>query len=75
MNSTLRRTRVRLLAGVAGAVALTFLAVAGCSSSSSSSIASSSGSSAPASSSSSPTVPLVVYSAQGYDSASPMNRT
>jgi iron(III) transport system substrate-binding protein len=68
MNSTLRRTRVRLLAGVSGAVALTFLAVAGCSSSSSSTVAASSASSAPASSSSSATVPLVVYSAQGYDS-------
>src|SRR6201996_9621845 len=74
MNSTLRRTRVRLLAGVTGAVALSALAVAGCSSSSSSSTAaaaatSSSASSASASSSSSAVVPLVVYSAQGYDSA------
>jgi iron(III) transport system substrate-binding protein len=67
MNSTLRRTRVRLLAGLSGAVALSVLAVAGCSSSSSSSAASSA-SSASASSSSSGTVPLVVYSAQGYDS-------
>ena len=74
MNSTLRRTRVRLLAGVSGAVALSVLAVAGCSSSSSSSTSAA----APASSSSSPAaaaasaaaaVPLVVYSAQGYDSA------
>ena len=32
MNRTLRRTRVRLLAGVSGAVALSVLAVAGCSS-------------------------------------------
>jgi len=31
VNSTLRRTRVRLLAGVSGAVALSVLAVAGCS--------------------------------------------
>jgi iron(III) transport system substrate-binding protein len=74
MNSTLRRTRVRLLAGVTGAVALSALAVAGCSSSSSSSTAAAaatSSSSAPAASaaaSGSP-VPLVVYSAQGYDSA------
>src|SRR6202007_2042057 len=46
------------------------LAVAGCSSSSSSSSASAaSSSSASASSSSSAVVPLVVYSAQGYDSA------
>jgi iron(III) transport system substrate-binding protein len=74
MNCTLRRTRVRLLAGVSGAVTLSVLAVAGCSSSSSSSTAatsaSSSGtsasSSAPASSSAA-AVPLVVYSAQGYD--------
>jgi len=72
MNSTLRRTRVRLLAGVAGAVALSVLMVTACSSSSSSSSssgASSSASSASASSSSSGPVPLVVYSAQGYDSA------
>jgi iron(III) transport system substrate-binding protein len=75
MNSTLRRTRVRLLAGVSGAVALSVLAVAGCSSSSSSTAATSwTSSAAPASSSasasaSSSAVPLVVYSAQGYDSA------
>jgi iron(III) transport system substrate-binding protein len=77
MNSTLRRTRVRLLAGVSGAVALSVLAVAGCSSSSSSSStaaaatsSSSSASSTSASASSSAAaVPLVVYSAQGYDSA------
>jgi iron(III) transport system substrate-binding protein len=74
MNSMLRRTRVRLLAGVSGAVALSVLAVAGCSSGSSSSAtaaatsSSSATSSAPASSSAAP-VPLVVYSAQGYDSA------
>jgi iron(III) transport system substrate-binding protein len=52
-----------MLAGLSGALAVTVLAVAGCSSSSSSSTAAS------GSSSSSPTVPLVVYSAQGYDSA------
>jgi len=71
MNSTFRRTRLRLLAGVSGAVALSVLAVAGCSSSSSSTSAasSSSGSSASASSSSSGVVPLVVYAAEGYDSA------
>jgi iron(III) transport system substrate-binding protein len=79
MNSTPRRTRVRLLAGVSGAVALSLLAVAGCSSSSSSSTsaaapASSSSSAAASSASASasatgPAVPLVVYSAQGYDSA------
>ncbi|MGD0702566.1 MAG: extracellular solute-binding protein [Trebonia sp.] len=75
MNRTHPRTRLRLLAGVSGAVALSVLAVAGCSSSSSSSAsapssspaasASSSGSSAAAAA----TVPLVLYSAQGYDSA------
>ena len=74
MNSTLRRTHVRLLAGVSGAVALSVLAVAGCSSSSSSSTAATSSTSSAASSSASasssaPAVPLVVYSAQGYDSA------
>ena len=73
MNSTLRRTRVRLLAGLSGAVALSVLAVAGCSSSSSSSttpVAATSSSPASASASSSAAaVPLVVYSAQGYDSA------
>lgn len=81
MNSTFRRTRLRLIVGVTGAVALCVLTAAGCSSSASSS---SSSSSAPASSSaasspaapaasaaasSSAVVPLVVYSAQGYDSA------
>jgi iron(III) transport system substrate-binding protein len=77
MNSTLWRTRVRLLAGVSGAVALSVLAVAGCSSSSSSSTAATSttssaaaaASSSASSSSSASAVPLVVYSAQGYDSA------
>jgi len=74
MNSTLWRTRVRLLAGVSGAVALSVLAVAGCSSSSSSSTAATSTTSSAAASSSSSSasssgsaVPLVVYSAQGYD--------
>ena len=73
MNRSYRRTHLRLLAGVSGAVAVTLLAVAGCSSSSSSSssaaaASSSSASSSPAaSSSSSAVVPLVVYSAQGYD--------
>ena len=73
MNSTLRRTRVRLLAGLSGAVALSVLAVAGCSSSSSSSTTPvAATSSSPASGSASAAaaaVPLVVYSAQGYDSA------
>jgi iron(III) transport system substrate-binding protein len=77
MNSTVRRTRVRLIAGLSGAVALSVLAVAGCSSSSSSSSpaagSSSSASSAAAvsasASASTPVVPLVVYSAQGYDKA------
>ncbi|HEX3714644.1 MAG TPA: extracellular solute-binding protein [Trebonia sp.] len=77
MNSTLRRTRLRLLTGISGAVALSVLAVAGCSSSSSSSSSPSSAasgtSSSPAAasqaaaSSSGAVVPLVVYSAQGYD--------
>jgi iron(III) transport system substrate-binding protein len=76
MNSTLRRTRLRLLTGISGAVALSVLAVAGCSSSpsSSSSSAASAASSSPAAaasaaaaSSSGAVVPLVVYSAQGYD--------
>jgi iron(III) transport system substrate-binding protein len=80
MNRTHQRTRLRLLAGVSGAVALSVLAVAGCSSSSSSASSSpaastsSSGAasaSAPASASAAAaaTVPLVLYSAQGYDSA------
>lgn len=76
MNRSHRRTRLRLLTGVCGAVAVTLLAVAGCSSSSSSSsssaaAAASSSPAAAASSaaSSSAKVPLVVYSAQGYDSA------
>ncbi len=71
MNPTHRRTRVRLLAGLSGTVALSVLAAAGCSSSSPSSSAGATTSSPAASSSSSatPVVPLVVYSAQGYDSA------
>ncbi|HET9081545.1 MAG TPA: extracellular solute-binding protein [Trebonia sp.] len=72
MNSTARRTRVRLIAGLSGAVALSVLAVAGCSSSSSSSSASAPASAAAATSASSSAtakVPLVVYSAQGYDKA------
>jgi iron(III) transport system substrate-binding protein len=73
---------LRLLAGASGAVALSVLAVAGCSSSSSSSPASVASSSSPATASASSTaaaaassspaaatVPLVLYSAQGYDSA------
>ena len=80
MNRTHRRTRLRLLAGVSGAVALSVVAVAGCSSSSSSSTsaaaapssaAASSSAAAPVTSASSSAaaavVPLVVYSAQGYD--------
>jgi iron(III) transport system substrate-binding protein len=64
MNGTNRRTRVRLLAGLAGAITATVLA-AGCSAGSSSSSASTtSGTSAGSSK-----VPLVVYSAQGYDKA------
>ncbi len=75
MNSSYRRTPLRLLAGVSGAVALTLLAVAGCSTGSGSSSpaaaspSASATASAPASSSSAAAVPLVVYSAQGYDSA------
>src|SRR5450756_1870915 len=74
MNRTHRRTRLRLLACVSGAVALSVIAVAGCSSSSTSAAATSSSPAAPASvaasatsSSAAPVVPLVVYSAQGYD--------
>ncbi|HLH83281.1 MAG TPA: extracellular solute-binding protein [Trebonia sp.] len=76
MDRLHRRTRLRLLTGVSGAAALTLLAVAGCSSSSSSPApaAATSSSASPSSPSSSPAsssakVPLVVYSAQGYDSA------
>lgn len=60
MNRTHRRTPLRLLAGLTGIVTASVLAAAGCSSSSSS---------AASSSSHSGPVPLVVYSAQGYDSA------
>src|SRR6202035_5408958 len=69
MNSTLRRTHVRLIAGLSGAVALSVLAVAGCSSSSSSTSAPAASSSASSSSASASAaaVPLVGYSAQGYD--------
>jgi iron(III) transport system substrate-binding protein len=76
MNRTHQRTRLRLLAGVSGAVALSVLTVAGCSSSSSSSSAPAAASAAAATSSASASasasaavVPLVLYSAQGYDSA------
>src|SRR6201996_3686298 len=77
MNRTFQRTRVRLLAGTAGAVALSVLAVAGCSSSPSSSPAAAASSTAAASaagtaasgSAAGYTVPLVVYSSQVYDSA------
>jgi len=74
MNRSYRRTRLRLIAGVTGAVTLSLLAVAGCSSSSSSSSSSattsaSAAASSSASASTSAVVPLVVYSAQGYDSA------
>jgi iron(III) transport system substrate-binding protein len=64
MNGTNRRTRVRLLAGLAGAITATVLA-AGCSAGSSSSSASTTS----GSSTGSGKVPLVVYSAQGYDKA------
>jgi iron(III) transport system substrate-binding protein len=79
MNSTPRRTRLRLIAAASGAVALSVLTASACSSSSassasgaatsSSSSAASATSSASAASSASGAVPLVVYSAQGYDSA------
>ena len=62
-----RRTRVRLTAGLA---ATSVLALAACSSSSSaSSAASSATTSSSASASTAAKVTLVVYSAQGYDSA------
>src|SRR6202046_2506254 len=76
MNRTHQRTRLRLLAGVSGAVALSVITVAGCSSSSSSSSSPAAASAAAATASASAsasaaaaTVPLVLYSAQGYDSA------
>jgi hypothetical protein len=55
--------------GVSGAVALTLLAVAGCSSGSSSPAPAAASASSSAAASSAAKVPLVVYSAQGYDSA------
>ena len=64
MNGTNRRTRVRLLASLAGAITATVLA-AGCSAGSSSSSASTTS----GTSGGSGKVPLVVYSAQGYDKA------
>jgi iron(III) transport system substrate-binding protein len=66
MKRTNRRTRLRLIAGLTGAITATVLAVAGCSSSSSTSASTSATSS---SSGSSATVPLVVYAAEGYDTA------
>src|ERR1700735_4614014 len=76
MNRTHQRTRLRLLAGVSGAVALSVITVAGCSSSSSSSSSPAAASAAAATfsaaapaSSPAATVPLVLSSAQGYDSA------
>ncbi len=74
MNRSYRHTPVRLLGSVCGAAVLTLLAAA-CSSGSSSSPASSAPPSSSTSASSTPsastaaTVPLVVYSAQGYDKA------
>jgi iron(III) transport system substrate-binding protein len=70
MKRTNRRTRLRLLAGMTGALTATALAVAGCSSSSSGSAASAlAGASSSPAASPAGTVPLVVYSAQGYDKA------
>src|ERR1700678_2794790 len=70
MKRTNRRTRLRLIAGLTGAITATVLAVAGCSSSSSTSASTSATSSSSSSSSgSSATVPLVVYAAEGYDTA------
>jgi iron(III) transport system substrate-binding protein len=72
----MNRTRIRLLSGPKSivtmlAVATLATAVAGCSSSSSTAASSASSSAKPSSpqQSSAATVPLVVYSAQGYDSA------
>jgi iron(III) transport system substrate-binding protein len=76
MNRTHPRNRTRLIAGLSGVVALSVLAVAGCSSSTTSSPAATTTSASPATASSSASasatataapVPLVVYSAQGYD--------
>src|SRR3984893_16462719 len=61
-----RRTRVRLTAGLA---ALGAVALAACSSSSSSSATAASSASSSASAATAAKVTLVVYSAQGYDSA------
>jgi iron(III) transport system substrate-binding protein len=67
MTGTQRRLAMRLMAGVAG---VSVLALAACSSSSSSTAASGAASSpAAVSSSAASKVTLVVYSAQGYDSA------
>jgi iron(III) transport system substrate-binding protein len=68
MKRTNRCSRLRLLAGISSTVTATVLAVAGCSSGSSSSSPAAT-SSTSSSSAGSPVVPLVVYSAQGYDSA------
>jgi iron(III) transport system substrate-binding protein len=70
MKRTNRRPRVRLLAGLTGALTVTVLTVAGCSSSSSTSASTSAtSSSSPAASGASANVPLVVYAAEGYDTA------
>ena len=61
-----RRTRMRLMAGLA---ALCTLALAACSSSSSSSAAAGSSATSSSTAVTSSKVTLVVYSAQGYDSA------
>jgi iron(III) transport system substrate-binding protein len=69
MNRTHRRPRrFRLIAGLSGALAIAILTAA-CSSSSSSSSSSAPASSSSSSSASAAPVPLVVYSAQGYDKA------
>jgi iron(III) transport system substrate-binding protein len=68
----MNRTRTCSLGGrlLGGALlAVTAIAAAGCSSSSSSTTAAASSASSTASASTAATVPLVVYSAQGYDSA------
>ena len=61
-----RRTRMRLMAGLAGVCTL---ALAACSSSSSSSAAAGSSATSSSTAAASSQVTLVVYSAQGYDSA------
>jgi iron(III) transport system substrate-binding protein len=68
MKRTNWRSHLRLLAGISGALTMTVLAVVGCSSSSSSSSPTAANSTSSSGAGSS-TVPLVVYSAQGYDSA------